>query len=109
MKFIWNPTKADTNRQKHGVGFDEAATVFGAPLAGTFPDFDHSIGVSRVLLLLACHAPDDCWWLPILKAPKKFASLVPNQPLPMGEKLMNNEESKDELRPEYDFDFSKAV
>jgi hypothetical protein len=27
----------------------------------------------------------------------------------MREKLMNAEESQDELRPEYDFDFSKAV
>ena len=49
MKFTWDPIKADTNRQKHGVDFDEAATVFGDPLAGTFPDFDHSIGESRLI------------------------------------------------------------
>ena len=49
MKFTWDSTKAETNYQKHSVGFDEAATVFGDPLAGTFPDFDHSIGEPRFI------------------------------------------------------------
>jgi uncharacterized DUF497 family protein len=39
-----DPAKADTNRQKHGVDFNEATTLFGDPLAGTFPDTDHSTG-----------------------------------------------------------------
>ncbi len=49
MKFTWNLIKADTNRQKHGVDFNEATTVFGDPLAGTFPDFDHSVGEMRLI------------------------------------------------------------
>lgn len=49
MKFTWNPAKADANRKKHGVDFDEAATVFGDPLAGTFPDADHSMGETRMI------------------------------------------------------------
>jgi uncharacterized protein len=49
MKFTWDVTKADLNRRKHGVDFDEAATVFGDPLAGTFPDTDHSIGELRLI------------------------------------------------------------
>lgn len=49
MKFTWDTAKAITNRQKHGVDFDEATTVFGDPLAGTFPDFDHSIGELRLI------------------------------------------------------------
>ena len=44
MKFTWDQAKITINRQKHGVDFNEATTVFGDPLAGTFPDFDHSIG-----------------------------------------------------------------
>lgn len=32
-----------------------------------------------------------------------------DKPLLMREKPMNSEQSEDELRPEYDFDFSKAV
>lgn len=42
MEFEWNPRKADSNKQKHGVTFQEAATVFGDPLAITFADPDHS-------------------------------------------------------------------
>jgi len=49
MKFTWDPLKADKNKEKHGVDFTEAATVFGDPLAGTFPDSDHSIGESRLI------------------------------------------------------------
>jgi len=42
MKFEWDPKKAAANVQKHGVVFQEAATVFGDPLAITFDDPDHS-------------------------------------------------------------------
>jgi uncharacterized DUF497 family protein len=49
MKFEWDKNKAASNEQKHGVSFQEATTVFGDPLAGTFPDFDHSIGESRFI------------------------------------------------------------
>lgn len=49
MKFVWNTKKAEVNQRKHGVGFDEASTVFGDPLAGTFPDSDHSIGEARFI------------------------------------------------------------
>ncbi len=37
MKFTWDINKADFNRKTHEVEFDEAITVFGDPLAGTFP------------------------------------------------------------------------
>ena len=49
MKFTWDTRKAEVNIQKHGVHFDEAATVFGDPLAGTFEDRDHSIGEERFI------------------------------------------------------------
>ena len=42
MEFEWDPKKADTNKRKHGVTFQEGATVFGDPLAITFADPDHS-------------------------------------------------------------------
>ena len=47
MKFEWDPKKAVTNLKKHGVTFQEAATVFGDPLAITFPDPDHSTEEER--------------------------------------------------------------
>ena len=42
MRFEWDPKKAAANLKKHGVSFQEAATVFGDPLAITFQDPDHS-------------------------------------------------------------------
>jgi uncharacterized DUF497 family protein len=49
MKCLWDANKADSNRRKHGVTFDEATTVFGDPLAGTFEDADHSLGERRLI------------------------------------------------------------
>ena len=42
MEFEWNPKKADANKRKHGVTFQEGTTVFGDPLAITYVDPDHS-------------------------------------------------------------------
>jgi len=49
LKFAWDEAKARANLSKHGVTFEEAASVFGDPLAMTFPDPDHSIGEKRWL------------------------------------------------------------
>lgn len=68
MEFEWNIGKAASNVAKHGVTFIEAATLFGDPLAITYPDPDHSddevryitIGVSdRNRLLIVSHADRD--------------------------------------------------
>jgi hypothetical protein len=42
VDFEWDLDKARLNLVKHGVSFDEAATVFGDPLAITIDDPDHS-------------------------------------------------------------------
>ena len=42
MKFDWDETKAAANQQKHGVTFDEAASVFLDSLTVSGPDPDHS-------------------------------------------------------------------
>jgi uncharacterized DUF497 family protein len=47
MRFEWDPRKAAANLKKHGITFQEAATVFGDPLAITFQDPDHSEGEER--------------------------------------------------------------
>jgi uncharacterized protein len=61
MEFEWDRREAVANNRKHGVSFEEDATVFGDPLAITFADPDHSLeeeryitlGVSRLGRLLA--------------------------------------------------------
>jgi uncharacterized protein len=49
VRFEWDPKKATANLKKHGVTFQEAATVFGDPLAITFQDPDHSESEERQL------------------------------------------------------------
>jgi len=42
VTYEWETGKAAENLKKHGVSFEDAATVFLDPLALTFPDPDHS-------------------------------------------------------------------
>lgn len=64
MNFVWDNRKADSNNQKHGVSFEEAATVFEDENGLVIFDPDHSeeedrfiiLGFSNVLrLLVVCH------------------------------------------------------
>lgn len=49
--FEWDAEKAEANRQKHRVTFDEAMTAFSDPLSMLHPDPDHSVGEQRYLVL----------------------------------------------------------
>jgi len=49
--FEWDPNKAVANRRKHGVGFEQAATVFRDPLAVSIYDEDHSDQEDRWITL----------------------------------------------------------
>lgn len=51
MRFEWDTEKAATNLVKHGVSFQEAATVFGDLLSDTFDDPDHSAEERRFLII----------------------------------------------------------
>lgn len=55
MEFEDDPAKAATNLRKHKVSFEEAASVFGDPMAYTFADPDHSIGEERWLMFGLSH------------------------------------------------------
>jgi uncharacterized protein len=49
--FQWDPTKAKTNLEKHGVSFSDSATVFGDPLSKTIADPDHSEDEQRFIIM----------------------------------------------------------
>jgi len=62
--FEWDPKKAERNRRAHGVGFEQAATVFTDPKALSVYDTGHSkqedrwvtLGLSADRgLLVVCH------------------------------------------------------
>ncbi|HEY0376235.1 MAG TPA: BrnT family toxin [Pyrinomonadaceae bacterium] len=50
MRFEWDEKKAIGNLAKHGVSFEEAATVFGDTLSDTFDDPDHSAEERRFII-----------------------------------------------------------
>ena len=55
--FEWDSEKAETNQRKHGVAFEEAATVFRDPFAVDAPDQGDPmrfilIGMSQTLRVL---------------------------------------------------------
>lgn len=49
MQFEWDTAKAAENLAKHGVSFEEAATVFRDRLSATGADPDHSVGEERFI------------------------------------------------------------
>ncbi len=51
VRFTWDPRKDRLNRQKHGVSFDEAKTVFMDGRAILIGDPDHSNLEDRFILL----------------------------------------------------------
>ena len=70
MHFSWDKNKAGLNKEKHGVSFEEAVTVFNDERARLIHDPDHSeeedrfvlLGMSRSIRLLVvnhCYREDD--------------------------------------------------
>jgi hypothetical protein len=68
ISFIWDENKADENRRKHNISFEEAQTVFTDPNARMIFDPEHSgaedrfviLGISSALrLLVVCHCYRD--------------------------------------------------
>jgi len=49
--FEWSYSKAQGNRRKHGVSFEEATTVFGDTLSRTIHDPDHSAEEDRYVTI----------------------------------------------------------
>jgi hypothetical protein len=45
--FSWDARKALSNLKKHGVSFEEAATVFDDPAGLDYEDFEHSLSELR--------------------------------------------------------------
>lgn len=51
IKFEWDENKNTSNKQKHGISFEEAKTVFYDEDALLIPDPDHSEQEERFVLL----------------------------------------------------------
>ena len=55
LTFEWDPKKAESNIEKHGVSFEEASTVFRDPLSLTIDDPLHSTGEVRMVQIGISH------------------------------------------------------
>lgn len=55
LSFEWDMDKAESNEQKHGIGFDEASTVFADPLSLTIHDPLHSEDEERYIIIGGSH------------------------------------------------------
>ena len=51
LKFEWDPDKAEANRKKHKIAFEETVSVFSDENALIIPDPDHSDDEERFVLL----------------------------------------------------------
>ena len=51
LEFEWDQDKAASNKKKHGISFEEAARVFGDPLAAIFDDPVHSQEEHREIVI----------------------------------------------------------
>jgi hypothetical protein len=96
VRFEWDPQKAETNPAKHGVAFEEAASVFRDPFALTLYDQDHSsdedrwvsLGLSeRGRLLVVNHTVVD-------ESPELMRVRIISSRLPTREELRQYQERK---------------
>ena len=55
LLFEWDPNKAASNLNKHGVTFDEATTVFQDTLSLTIDDPLHSADEERLIIIWISH------------------------------------------------------
>jgi len=51
LTFEWDKRKARSNLDKHGVSFEEAATIFGDRFSLTIPDLEHSLTEQRYITM----------------------------------------------------------
>jgi uncharacterized DUF497 family protein len=112
--FEWDEEKADLNHAKHGIRFEQAIDIFDDPFHFTFADDNHSTDEDREItigvtffgeVLLVCHVTRD-----------EYIRIISARPATKAErrKFMNEERTdrindKDELKAEYDIDYTKGV
>ena len=106
QQVVWDPVKARRNKKKHGVDFEEAATVFRDQLLLILPDPAHSGEENRwvaleksvsQLLLVVVHTEDE--------RRVRIISARKAEPRERGNMNRNSKRPRknNEVQPEYDF------
>ena len=105
LTFEWDPEKAETNRRKHGISFEEAMSAFADLLSFTIPDPGHSTG-SHAICSWGYPTSDVCWSCSTRNEVRPFESLTRGgQAVARREfmKKVKTEVREPEMRAEYDF------
>jgi uncharacterized protein len=118
--FEWDDMKAAINQAKHGVAFEQAMGIFNDPNAMTFDDEGHSQDERRELTI------GSTFWSEVFivshtrrgeririisarranRAERRAYMTKDSDPDP---NIIRDRELQDDVRPHYDFDYSKAV
>jgi uncharacterized DUF497 family protein len=108
--FEWDPVKARANLRKHGVSFEEAATVFRDPLALTFADPDHWRGEEREITIGARQGNLSYSYRTACGGTESESSAHGGQPRENASNMKKTSAKKsgNDLRPEYDLSSLKG-
>jgi uncharacterized protein len=110
MDFEWDPRKDAANERKHGVGFREATTILGDPLATTFPDIEHSASERR-FLTIGASVSDRVLVVVHTERQEAIRIISEDQQLRTREDSMKRNSERPgngDIRPEYDFSAMKG-
>jgi uncharacterized DUF497 family protein len=105
LTFEWDPRKEGLNLAKHGVGFEQASTIFGDRSSLTIPD----PSIRRQKSVTSPSAERSQVNCSLLSTPNKaiiFVSLAQGAPVDENVSFMKKSSNKSEqrqMRPEYDF------
>ena len=118
--FEWDDIKAATNRAKHGVSFQQAMEVFNDRNAVTFDDEDHSQEEHRELTI-GCTFWSDVFIVSHTRRGERIRIISARRANRAERRTYMTRDSddprilrdrgreEDDLRPHYDFDYSKGV
>lgn len=111
--FEWNDEKAELNYAKHGVRFLQAIDIFDDPFHFTFPDYDHSADEDREITIGATFFEDVLVVSHTTREGRIRIISARHATKAERRKFMNDDRNnrindKDDLRDEYDFDYSKG-
>lgn len=111
--YEWDDDKAASNLENHGVSFAKATEVFDDPLSYTFDDDDHSNGEHREITIGYTMFYDVLVVSHTMRGERIRVISARHADRAERRKFMNKEYDRirddDDLRPHYDFDYSKGV
>src|ERR1700736_1164031 len=109
LTFEWDSRKARSNLAKHGVTFEEAATIFGDVQSLTIPDPEHSLTEERFVTMGKAFG-GNCSLSCIRNGAIVSGLLAPDEPTGENGHFMKKKPHKsDEQSMQNDYDFSQAV